>query len=65
MINDILFQAVNDIEVQLNKHPDTYTPYYDRIIKLKEEMQRLRKTLDKHLGVWEQHHDPVKFVTKN
>ena len=53
MINDTLYEAVNAIEVQLDKHPDRYAPYHDRIMEVRDAMSSLRKQLDAGLGVSE------------
>jgi hypothetical protein len=54
MINDTLYEAVNAIEVQLAKHPDRYTLYYDQIMEVRDSMENLRKQLDVGLGVREE-----------
>jgi len=55
MINDTLYEAANAIDNELHKHPDRYT-HHERIMEVRDAMEKLRKQIDKELGVWETGH---------
>jgi hypothetical protein len=47
MISDTLYEAISEIDKYLYDYPDDYAPYRDKIVIVREAMDKLRQELDK------------------